>query len=72
MNYIFCNLGSSHLYSFPSDAGTWSAQFNGSGTRLLCFENYDSSRLTAYDLPTRNQVTVTGKVLLMDPEFSWK
>ena len=59
----------SKLYSFASSLGTWNARFNGSGTRLLCFERGAASQLVVYDLPTRHQATGAGKVLLTDPDF---
>ena len=66
---ISCNFFNSHLYSFPSATGTWSARFNASGTRLLCYEN-DESQLIVYNLPMRHhQATATGKVVLVDVDF---
>ena len=61
---------SSPFYSFPSVTGTWSVRFNGSGSRLLCFEDDEPSQLVVYDLPMIHQPTATGKVLLKDPNMT--
>ena len=58
---------SSRLYSLPSEKGTCSARFNGSGTRLLF--SGDDPQLAVFDIPTRQQPTGTGKVLLDAPDF---
>jgi WD40 repeat protein len=59
----------SFLYSNPGAMGTWCARFNDSGTRLLCHER-DPSQLVVYELPTRQQPTNTGKILLTAPDFT--
>ena len=64
----------SFLYSNSGAMGTWSAQFDGSGTRLLCYEK-DPSQLVVYELTTRRQqqqpISV-GKIRLTAPNFTNK
>ena len=59
----------SRFYSFPSpnENQTWSARFNGSGTRLLCSE---SDQLVVYDFPSWQQPFKTGKTLLKASDYS--
>ena len=56
------------LYSFPSKDVTCCARFNGSGTRLLCYEG--DQRLVVYDLPVSRQDTGDGILCLAGPHFS--
>ena len=53
--------------------GTWSAQFNCAGTRLLCYET-NPSQLVVYELTTRQkqQPTGFGKIRLTAPNFTYK
>ena len=48
--------------------GTSIVRFNSSGTHLLCYEN--EPQLVVYDLPTSTATATTGKIHLMDPNFS--
>ena len=68
-SFICCNTFS-NLHSFPN-GGTLNVRFNGSGSRLLCFERGPSQfdQLVVYDLPTFHQSTVIGKMQLIDPGF---
>ena len=63
----------SFLYSNPGAMGTWSAQFDGSGTRLLYCEK-NPSQLVIYELTTRQQQqpTTVGKIRLTAPNFTNK
>ena len=65
---LFCYIFHRCLCTFPNeDAETCCVRFNGSGSRLLCYEA--GSRLIVYDLSTKEQLAGTGKMKLKAADF---